>query len=35
MQWMQGLNIAFITTASTNEEAFEMLKLFGMPFREQ
>lgn len=35
MQWMQGLNIAFITTANTNEEAFEMLKLFGMPFREQ
>jgi large subunit ribosomal protein L5 len=35
MQWMQGLNIAFITTADTNEEAFEMLKLFGMPFREQ
>jgi large subunit ribosomal protein L5 len=35
MQFTQGLNIAFITTASTNEEAFEMLKLFGMPFREQ
>jgi large subunit ribosomal protein L5 len=35
IQWMQGLNIAFITTANTNEEAFEMLKLFGMPFREQ
>jgi large subunit ribosomal protein L5 len=35
MQFTQGLNIAFITTADTNEEAFEMLKLFGMPFREQ
>jgi large subunit ribosomal protein L5 len=35
IQWMQGLNIAFITTAKTNEEAYEMLKLFGMPFREQ
>jgi large subunit ribosomal protein L5 len=35
MQFTQGMNIAFITTANSNEEAFEMLKLFGMPFREQ
>jgi len=35
IQFTQGLNIAFITTARTNEEAHEMLKLFGMPFREQ
>jgi large subunit ribosomal protein L5 len=35
MQFTQGMNIAFVTTASSNEEAFEMLRLFGMPFREQ
>ena len=28
-----GMNITFITTAGTNEEAKELLKLFGMPFR--
>jgi len=30
----QGMNITFVTTANTNEEAKEMLRLFGMPFRE-
>ena len=30
----QGMNIAFVTTANTNEESREMLSLFGMPFRE-
>ena len=30
----QGMNIAFVTTANTNEESKEMLSLFGMPFRE-
>ena len=30
----QGMNITFVTTADTNDEAFEMLRLFGMPFRE-
>ena len=35
MQFTQGMNIAFVTTAGSNEEAFEMLRLFGMPFREQ
>ena len=29
----QGMNITFVTTARTNEESFEMLKLFGMPFK--
>ena len=29
----QGMNITFVTTANTNEEGFEMLKLFGMPFK--
>lgn len=31
---VQGMNITFVTTANTNEEAKEMLKLFGMPFKE-
>jgi large subunit ribosomal protein L5 len=35
VQWQQGLNITFITTAKTNDEAREMLSLFGMPFREK
>ena len=35
VQWQQGLNITFITTAQTNDEAREMLSLFGMPFREK
>jgi large subunit ribosomal protein L5 len=35
VQWQQGLNITFITTAKTNDEAKEMLSLFGMPFREK
>jgi len=28
-----GLDITFVTTAGTNEEAFELLKELGMPFR--
>ena len=28
-----GLDITFITTADTNEEAFELLKELGMPFK--
>jgi large subunit ribosomal protein L5 len=35
VQWQQGMNITFITTAKTNDEAKEMLSLFGMPFREK
>lgn len=31
---IQGMNITFVTTAKTDDEAREMLKLFGMPFRE-
>ena len=30
----QGMNITFVTTAETDEEGHEMLRLFGMPFRE-
>ena len=29
----QGMNITFVTTAKTNEEARRMLALFGMPFK--
>ncbi len=31
----QGMNITFVTTARTDEEARRMLTLFGMPFRGQ
>ena len=30
----QGMNVTFVTTANTNDEGREMLKLFGMPFKE-
>lgn len=33
MEFTQGMNITFVTTAKTDEEAREMLRLFGMPFR--
>ena len=29
----QGMNITFVTTAQTNDECIEMLRLFGMPFK--
>jgi large subunit ribosomal protein L5 len=29
-----GLDITFVTTAKTNEEAYELLKELGMPFRK-
>src|SRR5688572_12644984 len=29
-----GMDITFVTTAGTNEEAFELLKELGMPFRD-
>jgi large subunit ribosomal protein L5 len=28
-----GMDITFVTTAQTNEEAFELLKEMGMPFK--
>ena len=34
IETQQGMNITFVTTAGTNEEGYEMLRLFGMPFRE-
>lgn len=30
---IKGLNISIVTTAKTDEEGRELLKLFGMPFR--
>lgn len=32
---VRGFGISFITTATTNEEGRELLKQFGMPFREK
>jgi len=29
----QGMNITFVTTANTDDESREMLRLFGMPFK--
>jgi large subunit ribosomal protein L5 len=33
IEYQQGMNIAFVTTARTNEEAKKLLELFGMPFK--
>ncbi len=33
VQRMQGLDITFVTSAKTNKEAYELLRLFGMPFQ--
>jgi large subunit ribosomal protein L5 len=30
---ISGMDITFVTTAKTNEEAFELLKELGMPFK--
>lgn len=32
---VRGMNITTVTTAETDEEALELLRLFGMPFREK
>lgn len=32
---MRGLNVTFVTTANTDEEAYELLKELGMPFRRR
>ncbi|MDD3113006.1 MAG: 50S ribosomal protein L5 [Candidatus Izemoplasmatales bacterium] len=31
---IRGMDIVIVTTANTDQEAFELLKLFGMPFRK-
>ena len=33
IEFQQGMNITFITTARTDAEAMKMLALFGMPFK--
>ncbi|MHC4573561.1 MAG: 50S ribosomal protein L5 [Planctomycetota bacterium] len=34
VEFQQGMNVTFVTTAKTDEEARRMLDLFGMPFRK-
>jgi len=34
IETQQGMNITFVTTAGSNAEGHEMLRLFGMPFSE-
>ena len=31
---VRGMDIVFVTTAKTNEEAFALLKGFGIPFKK-
>ena len=31
---VRGMDIIFVTTAKTNEEAYDLLKGFGMPFKK-
>ncbi len=31
----QGMNLTFVTTSKTDEEAFEMLKIIGLPFAKK
>ena len=32
---VQGMDVTIVTTASTDEEAFELLNMMGMPFAEE
>lgn len=32
---VRGMGISFVTTANTNEEGRDLLKMFGMPFKEK
>lgn len=34
VEFQQGMNITFVTTAKTDDEARRMLQLFGMPFKK-
>ena len=34
VEFQQGMNITFVTTARSDDEARRLLALFGMPFRE-
>jgi large subunit ribosomal protein L5 len=33
IEQIRGLNITFVTSAETDEEAFELLSAFGFPFK--
>ncbi len=33
VEMMKGMDITIVTSARTDEEAFELLKLMGLPFR--
>ena len=35
VETQQGMNITFVTTTETDKEGHEMLRLFGMPFKEE
>jgi len=35
VEFQQGMNITFVTTAKAKDEARKMLSLFGMPFRKE
>ncbi|NTV02949.1 MAG: 50S ribosomal protein L5, partial [Chlorobiaceae bacterium] len=32
---INGMDISFVTSAQTDEEAFELLSLLGMPFKKK
>ena len=34
VEFQQGMNITFVTTAKTDQEARKLLQLFGMPFKD-
>ena len=34
VNFTQGMDVTFVTSTSKDDEARELLKLFGMPFRE-
>jgi large subunit ribosomal protein L5 len=34
VEFQQGMNITFVTTAKTDQEARRLLQLFGIPFRK-
>ena len=31
---VQGMNITFVTSTNSDDEAREMLRMFGMPFKQ-
>ena len=34
VEFVQGMNITFVTNATTDEEAFFLLKQLGLPFKK-